>query len=216
MAEFTVESRNRVKRIAELAAYDRETIYQIIDEALVCHVGFVQDRQPFVIPINHARMGDSLVFHGAPASRLVKHIQAGAEVCVAITLLDGLRLARSVVHHSLNYRSAVIFGRGSLVEDEQERLEALKALTEHIVPGRWDDARGPTRQEMQATAVVSLSIESASAKVSSGPPSDEEEDYALPVWAGVLPLRQQALEPEDDPRLSPGIPVPEYIAHYER
>ena len=216
MSEFEPTPANEVKRLPERATYDRAAIYQIIDEALICHVGFVQDGQPFVIPTNHARQGDTLLFHGAGASRLVRHIRDGHPVCVAFTLVDGLVLARSVCHHSLNYRSAVVFGRGQIVEDEEAKLQALELLTEQVAPGRWQDARKPTRQELKATAVVSIAIESASAKSRSGPPADDEDDHQLPVWAGVLPLQLQAEDPVPYAGLSASVPFPDYLAHYRR
>lgn len=216
MSEFAITERNRVHRVPKRGQYDKETIYQILDEGLVCHVGLAEDHQPVVIPMNYARRDDTVILHGAPASRLVKHVQAGRPVCVTVTLLDGLVLARSVYHHSMNYRSVVVFGRGRRIENEQEKLAALEILTEHILPGRWQDARRPNRQELDATAVLSIAIESASAKVRTGPPADDEEDYQLPVWAGVLPIQQQALTPIDDPRLRQNIPVPVAVANYRR
>ena len=216
MSEFPVTPRNQVKRVPQRGAYDQETIYGIIDEALICHVGFVQDGQPYVIPTIHARWDDRLILHGAPASRLLKHVQAGLEVCVAITLLDGLVLARSVFHHSMNYRSVVLFGKGVLLEDEEEKMNALETLTEHLIQGRWQDARRPNAAEMKATIVVAVPIDSASAKIRIGPPGDDEEDYALPIWAGVLPIEQRFAPPQDDPKLAPGIPVPNYVRDYRR
>ena len=212
--DFARTERNQVKRLPQRAQYDKETIYRIVDEAPLCHVGFTQADQPVVIPMLHARISDMLYLHGAPASRLLKHIGAGHPMSVAFALLDGLVLARSVFHHSVNYRSAVIFGTGKLVETGEEKLVALEALTEHIAPGRWADARQPNRKELDATSVIALRIESASAKIRTGPPSDDEADYALPVWAGVVPLQIQALNPIDDPELSGGINVPSYISNY--
>lgn len=211
LASFEKTKLNTVKRMPERGRYDRETIYPILDAALICHVGFIQDGQPFVIPTIHARHGDSIFLHGAKASRMLKHIAKGEPVCVTVTHLDGLVLARSVFHHSMNYRSATIFGRGQLIEDEAEKLAALAVITEHLMPGRWADARQPTPLELNATTVVELFIESASAKIRNGPPSDDEEDYALPVWAGVLPLRAQWLAPEEDARLRAGIELPSYL-----
>lgn len=216
MSEFPIIERNRIRRVPKRGQYDKDTIYRILDEGLVCHVGLVEDDQPVVIPMNYARRDDTVILHGAPASRLLKYVQAGHRVCVTVTLLDGLVLARSAYHHSMNYRSAVVFGRGTLIETEQEKLAALEVLTEHIVPGRWQDARRPNRQELDATAVVSVAIESASAKVRTGPPADDEDDYQLPVWAGVLPIQQQPLTPVDDPRLRKDVPVPSSISHYRR
>ncbi len=216
MSEFPLTERSRIRRLPKRGQYDKDTIYRILDEGLVCHVGLVEDHRPAVIPMNYARRDDTLILHGAPASRLLQYVQAGHPVCVTVTLLDGLVLARSVFHHSMNYRSAVVFGRGRLIEAEDEKLAALEILTEHILPGRWRDARKPSRQELAATAVVSIAIESASAKVRTGPPLDDEADYRLPVWAGVLPIRQQALAPESDPRLREDIHVPAAVANYRR
>lgn len=216
MTQFTKTSRNRIKRIPERGHYDRETIYHILDEALICHVGFVEKGQPFVIPINFARVNDAIILHGAKASRLLKHIEAGYPVCVEATIVDGLVLARSVFHHSINYRSVILFGKGRLIQDEQEKLMALQAVTEHLIPGRWQEARLPNRKELNSTRVVSIEIDEASAKVRLGPPVDEDEDYTLPVWAGILPLQEVPLQPAQD-ALQPGeIPVPEYIAAYSR
>ena len=216
MTEFTKTGRNRVKRIPERGHYDRGTIYHILDEALICHVGFVEKGQPFVIPINFARVDDAIFLHGAKASRLLKHIEAGHPVCVETTIVDGLVLARSVFHHSINYRSVVLFGRGRLIEDEQEKLTALKAVTEHLIPGRWQEARLPNRKELNATSVVSINIDEASAKVRVGPPVDDQEDYALPVWAGILPLQEMPLAPIRDELQSADIPLPEYVSLYSR
>ncbi len=202
---------NKVRRLPKRAHYDRETIYRIVDEALVCDIGFAEGDQPFVIPTLHARVGDTLYFHGAPASRLIRHMAAGQPVCLAFTLLDGLVFARAAFHHSVNYRSAVLFGTGRLVKSDEERLAALEALTEHLAPGRWAEVRPPNPRELDVTAVVAVSIERASAKVRTGPPSDDEEDYALPVWAGVLPLGLRARSPVADPKLSPGIALPDCV-----
>jgi hypothetical protein len=216
MTQFTQTEKNRIKRLPKRGHYDRETIYQILDKALICHVGFVENGQPYVIPINFARVEDSIILHGAKASRLLKHIEAGHPVCVEATIVDGLVLARSVFNHSVNYRSVVLFGKGRPVEDEQEKLSALKAVTEHLLPGRWQEARLPNRKELNATRVVSIKIDEASAKVRMGAPVDDEEDYSLPVWAGVLPLREQALAPILDELLPEDIPLPESITKYSR
>ena len=216
MTQFTETEKNRIKRLPKRGHYDRETIYQILDEALICHVGFVENGQPYVIPINFARVADSIILHGAKASRLLKHIESGHPVCVEVTIVGGLVLARSVFNHSVNYRSVVLFGKGRPVEDEQEKLSALKAVTEHLIPGRWQEARLPNRKELNATRVVSMKIDEASAKVRMGPPVDDPEDYALPIWAGVLPLQEQALAPIRDELLSEDIPLPESITRYSR
>jgi nitroimidazol reductase NimA-like FMN-containing flavoprotein (pyridoxamine 5'-phosphate oxidase superfamily) len=216
MTDFVRTRTNRIKRLPKRGHYGRETIYRILDEALICHVGFVENGQPYVIPINFARVGDNIVLHGAKASRLLKHVEAGHPVAIETTIVDGLVLARSVFHHSVNYRSVVLFGRGRPVEDEQEKLSALEAITEHLVPGRWQEARRPTRKELNATRVVSIRIDEASAKVRMGPPVDDPADYTLPVWSGVLPLQEQALAPVPDEHLPAEIPVPEYVARYSR
>lgn len=216
MSEFTKTSLNQIKRLPKRGEYDREAIYRILDEGLICHVGFLEGDQPFIIPTIHARVGEAVVLHGAKASRMLKHAQAGQAMCVTVTLVDGLVLARSVFHHSINYRSVVLFGRGEMIEAEEEKLRALEAVTEHIMPGRWQEARQPNRQELAATTVVKIPIDSASAKIRVGPPGDDEEDYALPIWAGVLPIQQQTLRPVSDPRLNDGIPVPEYVLTYDR
>ena len=209
--EFPKTARNQVKRKPDRGRYDKATIYPIIDEALFCHVGFVLDGQPYVIPTIHARQGDRILLHGAKGSRMLQSIQEGGPVCITITLLDGLVLARSVFHHSLNYRSVVLFGRGELIEGREEKLAAMEVVTEHMIRGRWREARQPTPQELDATAVVAVPIESASAKIRTGPPIDDEHDYDLAVWAGVLPIRQAVGEPEKDPRLKDGIPLPPFV-----
>lgn len=216
MTDFVKTKRNRINRLPKRGYYDRETVYRILDEALICHVGFAEGGQPYVIPINFARLGDTIVMHGAKASRLLKHVEAGHPICVEATIVDGLVLARSVFHHSLNYRSVVLFATGRLVEDEIEKLAALEAVTEHLIPGRWKEARRPNRKELNATSVVSIAIDEASAKVRVGPPVDEEEDYGLPVWAGVLPLQEIPSAPVRDAVQSEDVPLPEYIARYTR
>jgi nitroimidazol reductase NimA-like FMN-containing flavoprotein (pyridoxamine 5'-phosphate oxidase superfamily) len=216
MSNFTPTSRSAVKRLPKRAAYDRDTVYQILDEGFVCHVGFAVDGQPFVIPTGYARSGDNLYIHGSQASRMLRAISGGVEVCVTVTLLDGLVLARSAFHHSMNYRSVVVFGRASLVEDPDEKMEALRAFTDHVVPGRWDEVRPPDENEMKATSVLRLPLAEASAKVRTGPPIDDEADYDLPVWAGIIPLRQIADDPIGDKRLNPGVRLPERLRNYNR
>lgn len=216
MTDFQPSPKTRVHRLPKRGHYDRETIYQILDEALICHVGFAEGGQPFVIPINFARVDDTIVLHGAKASRLLKHIEAGNPVCVEATIVDGLVLARSVFHSSVNYRSVVLFGTGRLVTDEAEKMSALEAVVEHLIPGRWQEARLPTKKEMNATSVVSIRIDEASAKVRVGPPADDAEDYALPIWAGVLPIREAPLVPVRDEVLPAEISTPEYVTNYRR
>ena len=216
MTDYTKTEKNSIKRLPKRGHYDRQTIYQILDEALICHVGFTVDGQPYVIPINFARIDDTIVLHGAKASRLLKHVEAGHPICVEVTIVDGLVLARSVFHHSVNYRSVVVFGTGRLVTDAQEKLAALEAVTEHLIPGRWQEARLPNQKELNATSVVSIRMDEASAKVRVGPPVDEDEDYTLPVWAGVLPLQETPLTPLRDELQSEEVPLPEYVAGYSR
>ena len=211
---FERTKRNRVVRMPERGHYDRESVYGIIDEALLCHVGFAPEGQPFVIPTLHARLGDRLLLHGATTSRLLKHVQAGHPVCVSMTILDGLVLARSSFHHSVNYRSVVLFGQGALITDPDEKMAALAAFTDRMMPGRWEDAREPNRKEFKATAVVALPIDSASAKVRVGPPKDDAEDMDLPVWAGVVPIRQVVGELQPAPDLREGVGVRGYIKAY--
>lgn len=213
---FPQTPRNKVQRKPARGHYDTATIYPIVDEALICHVGFMQDGQPYVIPTLHARQGDRLLLHGSRASRLMRHLAAGGEVCITITLVDGIVLARSVFHHSINYRSVVIFGHGETITDPAERLAALEAFTERLVPGRWQEVRLPNPIELKQTAVVAVPIDTASAKIRSGPPGDDEADMNLPVWAGVLPLQQIVGSPLPDPALPDGVGLPESVRHYHR
>jgi len=211
MAQFELTEKNRVQRVPKRGAYDSKTIYEIIGDALIGHVGFVIDDQPFVIPTLIARQGDQILLHGATSSRLMRHIQSGGDLSIAVTHIDGLVLARSVFHHSINYRSAVLFGRGEFINERRAKLEALRQFTERLVPGRWDDARQPNEVELKATAVAAVTIDLASAKVRTGPPSDEEDDYSLPVWAGVLPMRQVYEDAIPDDRLDPDLEIPGYL-----
>ena len=203
--------RTRVRRIPERGHYDKKTIYPIIDEALYCHVGINHNGSPVVIPTIHARINNTLYIHGSAASRLLQSIQEDASLCVTISLIDGIVLARSAFHHSLNYRSVVVFGQGVIVNDFQEKWDALKAVSDHLVPKRWEDVREPNQKELDATTVVSISLEEASAKVRSGPPGDDDADYALPIWAGVLTteLKKGTLIP--DPVLPESIGIPDYL-----
>jgi len=216
METFTPTQRTTLKRIPKRANYECETVYQILDEGLVCHVGFVVDGQPFVIPTAYGRVEDKLYIHGSPASRMLRSLQEGIPVCITVTLIDGLVLARSAFHHSMNYRSVVIFGTASIVSNPEEKLEALHAFTEHVVPGRWEEVRQPSRSELTGTLVLSLPLVEASAKVRTGPPSDDEADYSIPVWAGEIPLRVVADAPIDDSRLQPEIVLPSYVKNYSR
>ena len=216
MSQFTPTDRTQVKRLPKRGNYDRETVYNILDTAFVCHVGFTVDGQPFVIPTNYGRSGDTLYLHGSAASRMLNTLSAGVPVCVTVTHVDGLVLARSAFHHSVNYRSVVILGKAQLVEDPAEKMEALRIFTEHVMKGRWNDVRIPTEQELKATIVLSLPLEEVSAKVRTGGPIDDEPDYALPVWAGVLPLETVAKTPLPDAQRKNDPPIPEYLKNYKR
>ena len=208
--------RTRLVREAERGVYDRETAYRILDEGFLCHVGFVADGQPFVIPTSYGRKDDRLYIHGSAASRMLRQMKEGVPVCVTVTLLDGLVLARSIFNHSMNYRSVVILGKATPVDDPLEKVEALRLLSEHIIPGRWADARQPNERELKATLVTRVPIEEFSAKVRTGPPIDDEDDYSFPTWAGVVPLETVSRPPINDPRLDPQYEAPPYAAHYVR
>ena len=208
--------RTRVVREADRAVYDREAVYRILDEGFLCHVGFVADGQPFVIPTSYGRKDDGLYIHGSVASRMLRQLKDGVSVCITVTLLDGLVLARSIFNHSMNYRSVVVLGKATLVEDPEEKIEALHALSEHILPGRWADARQPNERELKATSILCVPIAEFSAKVRTGPPIDDEDDYSFPTWAGVVPLAMTAGTPIKDPRLDATPEVPPYIRHYSR
>ena len=206
--------RTRVRRLPERAAYDRATVHAILDEGFICHVGFVVDGQPYVVPTGYARIGETIYLHGSTGSRL--GLRPGMDVCVTVTLLDGLVLARSAFHHSMNYRSVMAMGRTRPVTDPAQKDAALRALVDHIVPGRSGAVRGGDRRELAATAVLALPLDEVSAKVRTGPPIDDEPDYALPIWAGVLPLRQVAGPPVPDDRLDPALAVPAHVAGWRR
>ena len=216
MSQFTPTDRTQVKRLPKRGHYERETVYSILDTAFVCHVGFSVDGQPFVIPTNFGRSGDTLYLHGSAASRMLKTLSGGVPVCVTVTHVDGLVLARSAFHHSVNYRSAVILGKAQLVEDPAEKMAALRIFTDHVMKGRWNDVRIPTEQELKATTVLSLPLEEVSAKVRTGGPIDDAADYALPVWAGVLPLETVPKAPVPDAQRKNDPPIPEYLKNYKR
>jgi nitroimidazol reductase NimA-like FMN-containing flavoprotein (pyridoxamine 5'-phosphate oxidase superfamily) len=209
-------SSTQIRRHPERAVYDRAAIDAILDEALFCHVAFEHDGRPFAIPTIHARVGDVLYLHGSPASRMLRRLHDGIEVCVTVTLVDGVVLARSVFNHSLNYRSVIALGRARALEDLDEKLAALRAIVEHVVPGRSADARGPNDSEVAATSVLALPITEASAKVRAGPPKDFDADLGLPIWAGVIPLQLRAAEPQTEARVPRGVVVPSYARRYRR
>jgi len=216
MADFKKTPRTKVRRLPERGHYDRGSIYRILDEGLICHIGFVVDGQPYVIPTGYVRVGDKIYIHGSPVSRMMNVLENGIELCLTVTLLDGLVLARSAYHHSMNYRSVMVFGHAVVVDPPEEREAALRSLVEHVIPGRWKDVRPPNEIEMKATRVLAISLREASAKIRVGPPQDDAADYGLPVWAGEIPLRLVAGAPRSDPQLSGGISVPRYAEAYTR
>ncbi len=213
---YAPTARTRVVREPHRGVYDRAAAYQILDEGFICHVGFAVDGQPFVIPTAYGRAGDNLYIHGSAASRMLRNLDRGVPACVTVTLLEGLVLARSIFNHSMNYRSVVVLGTAVAVDSGEEKLEALKSLSEHILPGRWAESRQPNEKELKATLVLRLPIEEFSAKVRQGPPIDDEEDYSFPTWAGVIPLDMVARPPINDPRLDPKTPIPAYARAYSR
>ena len=208
--------RTRLRRLPKRGVFDRETINSILDEAFVCHIGFVVDGQPYVIPTGFGRDDDDLYIHGSSASRMLRTLSTGVDVCFTATLIDGLVLARSAFHHSVNYRSVVVLGKATLIEDADEKSHALEVITNHIVPGRWNDVRWPNELELKATSVLRLPIVEASAKVRTGPPIDDEEDYVMDVWAGVLPIGLQFGKPVADDRLPDGTELPQNVRNYTR
>ncbi|HYR83332.1 MAG TPA: pyridoxamine 5'-phosphate oxidase family protein [Terriglobia bacterium] len=216
MKNFQPSPHTTLKRLPERGSFDRETVNAILDEGFICHVGFAVDGQPFVIPTSYARVDEQLFIHGSAASRMLRSLSKGIPVCVTVTLVDGLVLARSAFHHSINYRSVVILGTATPVTDASEKMAALRAFTEHIVPGRWAEVREPDERELKQTTVLSLPLTEVSAKVRTGPPKDDEADYALPVWAGELPLHVLAGMPRPDSRMPAPQHVPEYILRYDR
>lgn len=203
--------RTTVKRIPRRGSYDRDVINSILDAAFLCHVGFVVDGQPYVIPTGFGRVDDDIYIHGSAASRMLRSLAEGVDVCVTVTLLDELVLARSAFHHSMNYRSVVVLGRAELVTEADEKLAALTAISEQIIPGRWADVRPPNAKELKATSVLRLPISEASAKIRTGPPVDDDEDYHLPIWAGVVPIELKLGEPVPDPKLDHPISAPVYV-----
>jgi nitroimidazol reductase NimA-like FMN-containing flavoprotein (pyridoxamine 5'-phosphate oxidase superfamily) len=213
--QLTVTGNTKLRRIPKRGSYDLETIYKILDEGFIAHVGFTgADGQTFVIPTGYARRGGELLIHGSSASRMMRALAEEIEICATVTLIDGLVLARSAFHHSMNYRSVVAFGAAKIIKDETEKIEALRLFTEHVIPGRWREVRLPTTNELKATTVLSLPLTEASAKIRTGLPIDDPEDYALDVWAGVIPLEMNACNPLPDARLKPEIKLPDYVASY--
>lgn len=209
--DFTVTQRTRVRRAAKRASYDRATVEAILDEALVCHLAFVNDGHPFCIPTLHARVDDVVYVHGSAASRMIRTCQSGARACLTVTIIDGVVLARSAFHHSMNYRSAMVLGAMHAVAEPAERGRALQAFTERLLPGRWDAVRPPNPKELKATNVLAMPLAEASAKARTGPPIDDDEDYALAVWAGVVPVGLATGEPQPDAQLNPGVELPTHV-----
>ena len=213
---YSPTPRTRLVREPQRAVYDRTAAYKILDEGFLCHAGFVVDGQPFVIPTSYGRVADNLYIHGSSASRMLRNLDQGIPVCVTVTLIDGLVLARSIFNHSMNYRSVVVLGTASAIRDPEEKLKALRQLSEHIIPGRWADSRQPNEKELKATMILRLPITEFSAKVREGDVVDDEEDYAFPTWAGLIPLTTVVGPPIDDSRLLPGQQPPEYARNYRR
>ncbi len=209
-----MSERSQVRRIPKRASYDPAVIHSILDAGFLAHVGFVVDGQPFVIPTLYGRDGEKIYIHGSAASRMLRELDKGIPVCLTVSFVDGLVLARSAFHHSMNYRSVVVFGTAKKIEDEERRLHALRVISEHLIPGRWDHVRGPNPQELKATSVLEIAIEEASTKIRTGPAADDDEDYALPIWAGVLPLSVAAANAIPDERLVAGVEVPEHVKAY--
>lgn len=203
MAIYPPNTRTRVTRLPKRAVYDKAQVHAILDEGFFCHVGFTVDEQPYVIPTGYVRANEKLYIHGSAASRMLRTLDEGIQVCLTVTLVDGLVMARSSFHHSINYRSVMVLGTAHLVLDREEKIDALRRFTNHIVPGRWDEARVPTDQELKATSVLVLPMQEVSAKMRTGPPIDDEEDYKIPIWAGVVPVHMRAADPIPDDRISP-------------
>ena len=211
MPEFPKTDRNKIRRVANRARYDKEKIYEIIDAARLCHVGLIDEGSPIVIPMVHSRRGNEILLHGSKMSRIMNHIGSGNEICMTFTMVDGLVLARSAFHHSMNYRSVVAFGKGEIIEDESEKRKAFHEFVDFILSGRADDARPPSERELSATTLAAVTMDSASAKVRTGPPNDDKEDLGLDVWAGVVPIRETLATPIPDAQLSTGVEIPAYV-----
>jgi nitroimidazol reductase NimA-like FMN-containing flavoprotein (pyridoxamine 5'-phosphate oxidase superfamily) len=212
--EYPIDAKNKVKRAPKRGVYDKETVYKILDDDFLCHVGFVVNEQPFVIPTTYGRIGNKVYIHGAVASRMLQNLEKGIPISITVTLVDGLVLARSAFHHSMNYRSVMLFGTAHLVEDEKEKNDALFAISENIIPNRWDEVREPNEKELKITSVLGLEIEQASAKIRTGDPSDDKKDYELPIWAGVIPLKTVAQEAIADSVLPKDIPISDSVLKY--
>lgn len=205
MQTYQPTERTQVHRLPKRGVYDKAQVHSILDEGFICHIGFVVDGQPYVVPTGYGRVEERLFIHGSSASRMLRKLDQGIDLCLTVTLVDGLVLARSAFHHSMNYRSVMVLGKAQTITDKQEKLAALRSITNHIVPGRWEEVRQPDDRELKATSVLALYLDEVSAKVRTGPPIDDEEDYTLPIWAGVVPVRCQVEVPLPDPRLLAGL-----------
>jgi hypothetical protein len=214
-SDFTPTARSKVKRLHERAHYDRDAVFEVLDAGLIAHVGYTIDGEPYVTPTAYWRDGDQLFWHGSSASRMLRTVKTGVPACLSVAMFDGLVLARSGFHSSINYRSVTAYGTASAIEDADEKLAALVAFSERITPGRWDELRPATSQELKATTVVTMTIDEAAAKIRTGPPGDDDEDYALDVWAGVLPVTRRVEEAIDDPRLKDGVPQPDHLKNFK-
>jgi nitroimidazol reductase NimA-like FMN-containing flavoprotein (pyridoxamine 5'-phosphate oxidase superfamily) len=216
MSQIPQTERTTLKRLPKRGSFDREVINSILDQGFICHIGFIADNKPVVIPTGYARVNESVIIHGSQASRMLRALGKGIDVCVTVTLVDGLVLARSAFHHSMNYRSVVVFGRAQVVDGREEKLAALRALSEHMIPGRWDYVREPNESELQQTTVLSVPLNEASAKIRTGQPIDDDEDYNLPIWAGILPLENSTGLPIPDPLLRTEVEVPEHVLSFDK
>ena len=216
MEELKKTIRTKVNRVPKRAVYNKETIYKILDETFICQVAFKIDEQVFIIPTAYGRKGDKIFIHGSNKSRMLNSIKSGVDICINVTLIDGIVAARSIFHHSINYRSVIIFGKGKEIIEPDDKKRALRIITEHIIPGRWDDARQPNEKELEITSVFEFKIDEASAKIRTGPPADEKEDYNLNVWAGVIPLKTVIENPIRDEKLNEDISIPDYIKNYKK
>jgi hypothetical protein len=214
-SDFTPTARSKVKRLHERAHYDRDAVFEVLDAGLIAHVGYTIDGEPYVTPTAYWRAGDQLFWHGSSASRMLRTVKTGVPACLSVAMFDGLVLARSGFHSSINYRSVTAYGMASAIEDADEKLAALVAFSERITPGRWDELRPATAQELKATTVVTMTIDEAAAKIRTGPPGDDEEDYALDVWAGVLPVTRRVEAAIDDPLLKDGVPQPDHLKNFK-
>jgi len=214
MSDFPVTDKNKIKRLPKRGYYDKETIYQILDGEVICHISFSESDQPYIIPIAYVRIGDSIYIHGAKANRMMNNLGKGINACISVTRLDAYVLSRSSFHHSMNYHSVVLFGKGEIIEEKDEKMKVLKAFSDHLIPGRWEDARPPNEKELSATMILKFIIDEASAKIRTGPPSDDKQDYNLDVWAGLLRLKSQITDIIPDEELKENVKLPDYLEKF--